>query len=851
MALTNIPKQRYNITHPEKNGGNFEQVVKSQKYTTFSSLDNVAAEIDGDARGKNVIHVYTENNICLIDRRYNSFYNADGNEIFEITSEKKFETAEEVFRDFCARVNLKIPNNDQKFRDNLDPESKKTNQTIAEQFMFAMDSDYAEQIGWRKGMPATPEVLEWTNDQMDFFKKHFGYQGAQNVLVAYLHLDEDAPHLQILYVPMSDYERKPIADKEPSRDKNGDIKYVLKPEFAKPRKKYITLPDSLTADERAERLSQIEQDDHGQPVMKMKQVRRTTVDKDGKTHSWVPVSHDANGFARYETRHTGKYRIGSTAMWQGFLAERKEDMRQRGIPVPEQYIDNQGRNQMKPWNALQDVYQEEVGAKWGMNRGRVGSHGKGNRPSALTEEEKRLREEARAEIAKQHADKEAQRAQEYKAKADRSELQTKAAERKSIERIRKANEVANAVERDADQRKKEAEKAERESEKQIQTAKANAEKRVAEAGRQAQEDWDCREEKRRKKRTEANNLEIATGQLKAETVRGEAQAKLDAASAYEANVQALTGAVLPETAGTSQYYLLTLNPEQDLKPVPLKKGFYQVSAEQLAQWQQEGQTLFAGAQANQELLRLLDPADLEQRFQEVYKDKATAVATVKHMAQINVDNANDRAARAEKEVKEVRGSDSGKLYKLVKDYSKACKDLTSDVDSLKHDLDESRTQLAHEDKELVQRYQQTGDLNDYDTWAATYPLETDSEQSVRLLDPETRDQIRGVLDNQAQQIERRLNTVETKVNHLEQTIQTMKELAQKADNWLGEKHPKAHALLHEAFPKLREMFGLKQPQEQHEVHFGEDLQQGAQQHDQNQSRGTPGRRRRHGGPYLS
>lgn len=866
MALTMIPKQRYNVSHPEKNGQNFEQIVKNQKYTTFSSLNNVADEIDGEKRGKNVVHEYTENNICFIDRRYRSHLDSDGNEIFETDSEKKFETAEEIFRDFCNQENLKIPNNNQKFRDNLDSDSGKTNQTIAEQFMFAMDKDYAEQIGWHTGMKTTPEVMQWAGDQMNFFKEHFGYKGLNNVLVAYLHLDEDAPHLQILYVPMSDYERKPIADKEPARDKNGDIKYILKAEFAKPRKKYITLPESLTAEQRAERLSQIEQDENGQPVMKMKQVRKTTVDENGKTHSWVPVSHDASGYARYETRHTGVYRIGSTAMWQGFLAERKEDMRQRGIPVPEPYIDNQGRNQMKAWNALQDVYQEEVGSKWGLDRGRVGSHGKGDRPSALTADEKRQQAEQRAEIAKQRAkDAEVEADQTEKLaqqRVNQADFNARSAEQQSKQRIRTANQQANNAEQEANQRKEAADKERAEAEQRQQAAKrakAEADKHIADVNQQAQENWNRREKARRKKLTDATDAELAMGQLQAENVRGEAQAKLDAAKAYESNVQALTSAVLPQDADPSAYCLLTLNPEQDLKPVALKKGFYQVSAEQLEQWQQEGKALFAGAQANQELLRLLDPADLEQRFQAIYAARDQSVAMAKASEKRNVDAANRKTAtakqreqRAKDEAAAIRQTDTGKLLTAYQALEGKYTDLQDLAIGQSNRIDSLSLQLAAEDKNLCERYQKTGDRNDYDTWTTTHPIGLEGKQSVQLLDSDTRTKMWGVLDGHVQQKERRAATMEKKANHLEQVVQSMKEKVQEADHWLQENHPKAHELLHKTFPKLQETFGLTvQPviQPRNEVDLAGSLQRGAEHHDQNRGRGT-GQQRRRGGPHL-
>lgn len=386
--------------HPEKIGQPFDQVVKSQSYTTASSVSNICDEIARRKYGKNVIPENIKNNLVF------------KNDLLELEQQtgKKL-TFYDLFLDRCSHLDLDVPVNDESVKDNLNDSKKygekpNGNRIIVEQLTFAMSSDFANQIGWHAGDPVTPEIEQWARDSYQFFIDNFGARDGlgnrtdENVLVASLHLDEDAPHLQIAYIPLSDRVQKKIVGKEPARDKNGEIKYYLKPDskYYNSRHKYTTLNVKNADGVTISMANEIQRDADGKLKMKMKQVRRRTAKGDS---SFVPALKDADGHAMYEVSHTGKPRISHSGQWLDFLDRRKRDMKRRGIETPAEYLDANGRSVMKPWNALQDVYFERVSSRYGMGRGRVGSHGKGERPSR---EPRRNEERKLEQVRKQTKD---------------------------------------------------------------------------------------------------------------------------------------------------------------------------------------------------------------------------------------------------------------------------------------------------------------------------------------------------------------------------------------------------------------------------------------------------------------
>ena len=75
---------------------------------------------------------------------------------------------------------------------------------------------FAERFGWDPGNPVlTGELQRWAQESVDWAVSQIGWQGtAANIMAATLHLDEKTPHIHISYLPLTDWQRRKVLQKD-------------------------------------------------------------------------------------------------------------------------------------------------------------------------------------------------------------------------------------------------------------------------------------------------------------------------------------------------------------------------------------------------------------------------------------------------------------------------------------------------------------------------------------------------------------------------------------------------------------------------------------------------------------
>lgn len=808
--MADYPKQRYNLSHPERNGSAFDQVLTQQSYTTASSIDKIAAEDLRDLAGKNVLSEYSANNVVLRDAR--TVYSGAAEEGRRAGTEPA--RMYPAFVKMCEDLHLQIPQNDQTVRDNLDA-GKNPNQILAEQFVFALNADYAAQLGWKPGQPATPELTNWANDCYRFFIRHFGYKDPKtgerderNVLCAALHLDEDAPHIQLLFVPVTDYVRKVRAAMEPSRDKQGNIKYYLKEDspYYKTRHKYTP----LVVDGK-DMTDEIQRDDQGELRMKMHQVRKTTADGKG---TYVDKSQG------WETYHTGKPRIAHSDMWQEFLDDRRQALQERGTALPEEYLkrdkDPHGKDLirviMRPYNALQDVYQEEVAQKYGLARGRVGSHGKGERPSKLTAQEYKEREEQRAALAHQRAEEAEQEAPAIlQAAQDKAREQAKPILDEARKRRDEANRAAEQQEQRNQQAAQDYEKRKQEQDKALQDER----KKLQAQAKAEVENW------KEEAESQAANTRLQASH-DADRIRSDAQVDREnkeyidhlAAALKQVQPDPETGQVAgqrPDPPGV--YYEL----EKPLRKDP-KKPKVKVPRELLEDARKELKWQSSRKLMTDTLQHQLDPDWVAAKTAEIYAEADKRVETVRAQASADTEQARRQERWARERAQKIEQTDKGQLVTQVEALQDEAQKRQENYNQLWNNYCEVVHDLGDSDAALSRKYEATRRREaqpDQDhQWAEQNPPvpmrdHRDGEAGpVSLFRPGDRKAVWEAMDDHDKRQERRIGVQTGRADRAESLIQRMKDLAAKVDQAIFERLPKTYRWLHKLFPELRETFGL-------------------------------------------
>lgn len=88
----------------------------------------------------------------------------------------------------------------------LNAGGKETKNGIAfEGMVITADKSFFEGYGWEQGKPMPPEVVKFFDDSYKWAKSEIGYQGTdKNIMSAVVHADENTPHLQLYYLPITD-----------------------------------------------------------------------------------------------------------------------------------------------------------------------------------------------------------------------------------------------------------------------------------------------------------------------------------------------------------------------------------------------------------------------------------------------------------------------------------------------------------------------------------------------------------------------------------------------------------------------------------------------------------------------
>ena len=814
------PVQRYNVSHPEKNGHDFEQVVREQRYTTASSLNSIADEIDRQKYGKNVIEENIKYDVELINRR----------------GDNRERSMYEVFTKVCEENGWEVPNNDESVKDNYDDlerfnsaftgeiESTKRNpnKVIASQFVFSMDADYAAQIGWQPGMPATPEIKEKARDDLEFVVRHFGALDPKtgkrtdaNILQAVLHMDEDGPHLQVLYIPVSDRETRKVVDQEPSRDKAGNIKYYLKedsPDYG-PRHKYTTLKAGGR-----DMTDQIQRNPDGSLKMKMRQVRNTVTKKDGKKTSYVAAKKDADGRGLYTVAHTGKPRIAYHEMWQDVLSERQQYLKQHKLLVPEQYKDKNGNVRMRPYNALQDTYNDEVGKKWHLARGRVGSHGKGNRPSTLPEAEKRRVEEKKLTMAQ--------------ARSRAAEVGAASAEATAAIRIDRAKEKANKAVAEQGKRIADAKARAQAEEQRLAQAQQDALQRQKKQKEKLQKELDdYREEAARAKETASKTvgqleqqmevqLGAKLGREKFDAEQDSREEEIDQAVAkrneellnkIKADAEYTVPSAFPGTTIFEKEFL-----DNAKRPVIGGKDSVLVPVEVIKASQQIHSTVCECANLNDKIKRQLDPDEYKKQYTAL-KEKADA-ESAKEWAKANI----ERKKAENQQMQNRKLERSLKSTDVYKERARADR-LQAENQDLRNTI--IQTDEALEDGLMEANPQLLDDLS---------PSEMDRKLYGKRLEEPLADDMRKALINSLSgygksredavtKVQTELSKEREKIGKLNAWINETAQAINKIDDWAREHVPKARDAVLEAFPEFQKRFSLPETQRQREEREAEEL----------------------------
>jgi len=94
----------------------------------------------------------------------------------------------------------------------LNAQGKESKNAIAfEGMVITSDAAFFKGLGWKRGQPTPPEVLEFFQKCYEWAITQIGYQGTdKNILSAVIHMDETAPHLQLYYLPITDKWREKV-----------------------------------------------------------------------------------------------------------------------------------------------------------------------------------------------------------------------------------------------------------------------------------------------------------------------------------------------------------------------------------------------------------------------------------------------------------------------------------------------------------------------------------------------------------------------------------------------------------------------------------------------------------------
>lgn len=175
------------------------QVYRDEGYSQ-SKINNIVNE--ADRRAKEYHNNVDTKKSYLNDYLLNNLVGYDGSKTFDL---------------ICKKYNAV-------FNNKMNGKTKKIQNAIQEVVITA-SPDFFKELGWVSGQVAPDKVKEFFKEVKEWIIKTYGYRGgSDNFLLIAVHYDEETPHLQAIYVPLSPLHQ----EREYERDIDGNINYINK-----------------------------------------------------------------------------------------------------------------------------------------------------------------------------------------------------------------------------------------------------------------------------------------------------------------------------------------------------------------------------------------------------------------------------------------------------------------------------------------------------------------------------------------------------------------------------------------------------------------------------------------------